>query len=418
MLRTAIIGITGYGSEHLRLLLHGYEKGLLQPVAAVVINPWDAAAGMACLKDLGCRIYPSVEQMWDAESGGVDLCMIPSAIGTHYRFSRLALENGSHVFLEKPVCGTIQDANDLVRRAEAAGREICIGFQDLYNEQVQTTRKRILEGEFGRVLSVRTWGNWPRPKSYYTRNSWAGRLRDGEEWVLDSPVNNAMSHFLMLMLYWAGSDKEGFLQPDFLEGDLYRIQDIESFDTASLRLKTENGPSLLYTVSHSGERAVQPALLLEAESGTIRWSHCGTFQIDGPKGRECFPCTELSQIRERMIESIHDWIVRREAEVIPVRQAVLHTRIVNGLHQACPVETIPREEKREIRLRERDFVSMNGLVADLERSFTGNKLLCEVSPERFRAEPGQVALGALDHFSGPPEGVSAKSAGNATADAL
>ncbi|HKJ90271.1 MAG TPA: Gfo/Idh/MocA family oxidoreductase, partial [Oceanipulchritudo sp.] len=94
MLKTAIIGITGYGKEHLRLLLHGYERHLMQPVAAVCVNPGEAERELASLEKTGCRIYSSVAKLWERESGEIDLCMIPSPIGTHYTFARQAVEHG------------------------------------------------------------------------------------------------------------------------------------------------------------------------------------------------------------------------------------------------------------------------------------------------------------------------------------
>jgi len=79
-----------------------------------------------------------------------------------------------------------------------------VGFQDAYTQTTAKLKSRILAGEWGVIRSVRVIGAWPRPASYYQRNSWAGRIRVGESWVLDSPISNGLAHFLNLALYLAG----------------------------------------------------------------------------------------------------------------------------------------------------------------------------------------------------------------------
>ena len=176
VLKTAIIGISGYGAEHLRLLFHGYDKGLMQPCAAVVINPEEVPQSVEILKKTGCRIYASVESMWAEERGAIDLCMIPTSIGTHYPFAKMALENGSHIFLEKPVCGTIQEAQELADLSRKLGLAICIGFQDLYCRDVREIKRRLVNGDIGKIKSIRGWGSWPRPAHRQLLSSGASEL--------------------------------------------------------------------------------------------------------------------------------------------------------------------------------------------------------------------------------------------------
>ncbi len=400
MLKTAIIGITGYGKEHLRLLLHGYEKQLMQPVAAVCVNPEEAERELASLEKTGCRIYRSVAQLWEQESGHIDLCMIPSPIGTHYTFARQAVEHGSHVFLEKPACGTVEEVHDLMAFAKARGREICMGFQDRYSEQVQHLKCRLLAGDIGKILSLRGYGVWPRPRSYYERNNWAGKLKNNGNWVLDSPINNAMAHFLMLMLYWAGEKVDSFARPHCLQGDLYRIQDIESFDTASLRLGTEEGIPVYYAVTHSGRRTVQPLLRVDGECGFVEWTHAGKFKIKTEMGLEVHDYTALSTIREHMIENVCAWVMSHTGKVVPIEEALIHTRIVNGLHQAFPIHAMPPEDIRRQGPEEKSFAYLPGLDEDMRQAHATANLLCELKPDTYPARPGTFSLKDYTSFEG------------------
>jgi len=315
MLKTAIIGVTGYGREHLRLLLYGYEKEIMSPAAAVIINPESCADSVSLLKGLGCRIFSSVDAMWEEMSGSIDLCMIPSSIATHYPFARQAIENGAHVFVEKPICGCLQDALELVSFAKEREREICVGFQDIYNPQVKKIKSWIHEGAFGKLLRLKGWGSWPRPVSYYKRNNWAGKAKMESTWVLDTPVSNAMAHFLFLMVYWAGSEVSSFAVPKSLKADLFRAQEIDTFDTASMQLEVENGPSIFYAVSHSVDETVQPLLRGEGEDGWFEFTHCGKLRGKTREGLFEEAIMDLSIVREIMIESVCNWVIDRTGQV-------------------------------------------------------------------------------------------------------
>lgn len=378
MLSTAIIGITGYGREHLRLLLHGFSKGLMCPSAAVVINPDMCLDRVEELRRMGCRIYSSAEAMWEKESGRIDLCMIPSSISSHYAFSRMALENGSHVFVEKPVCGTVQQVKELVAHSERLGLSICVGFQDLYSPRIVQLKRRVMEGQFGRLRLLKSWGSWPRPLSYYQRNNWAGCLKQGNEWVLDSPINNAMAHFLFMMLFWAGEQEGGFAEPVRLECDLFRAQAITSFDTATIRLATASGADIYYGVTHSGMTTREPVIRVEGDAGWFEWRHCGPIHLHGTQGKEVIPCPHINQIRENMIEEVVRWITEGAGRPVLARQAMLHTRIINALHDAAPIRDVPCNRLLKRSQKTDDFVYVEGLVEEIEQAYGSCSLLSEL----------------------------------------
>lgn len=400
MLKTALIGITGYGREHLRLLLYGHEKGFLKPCAAVVINPDECEIDLLRLHNLGCRIYDSVDAMWAEENGTLDLCMIPSPISTHFPFARQALEHGCHVLLEKPLCGTIHEAEDLVAYAKQAGKEICVGFQDLYNPQILELKRRLVAGDFGRITMIKGWGSWPRPRSYYTRNHWAGELRNGVGWVLDSPINNAMAHFLFLMLYWAGSELKAFARPLEVTADLFRAQDIASFDTASMRLKTQEGIGIYYAVSHSGKQTVQPILRVEGEKGWFEWTHCGHIRVGHPDVEDTWPCMELQRIREHMIEQIWNRVTKGEGDVVMAEDAITHVRIVSALHDAFPIINFPDERVSFKGVNRDGFVRVDGLDALLEKAYSTGKLISELDPGLNPSTPHSFDLRDYHAFQG------------------
>ncbi|MEX1062023.1 MAG: Gfo/Idh/MocA family oxidoreductase [Balneolaceae bacterium] len=48
--------------------------------------------------------------------------------GTHAEYAIKALEAGAHVFVEKPLAETVEDAEAVVKAAEKAGKKVVVGY--------------------------------------------------------------------------------------------------------------------------------------------------------------------------------------------------------------------------------------------------------------------------------------------------
>jgi predicted dehydrogenase len=92
--------------------------------------------------------YPDAAAMLDAED--LDAAIVATPHATHASLARLCLDRGLHVLVEKPLTIDALDALDLVARAEAAGRELIVGYPYHYVPQLADVRDRITGGAIGR----------------------------------------------------------------------------------------------------------------------------------------------------------------------------------------------------------------------------------------------------------------------------
>ena len=413
MLKTAIIGITGYGAEHLRLLTRGVQLGYLSAEAAVVINPEQAVEKVRFLNSIGCRIYGSVETLWDEERGNIDLCMIPTAISTHYSFARQAVECGANVLLEKPACATLQDTRDLDARTRQLGRKICIGFQDIYSSQVQLIKDWLVSGRFGRVLHLRGGGCWPRQRSYFSRNGWAGRLQDANGWVLDSPVNNAMAHFLNLMLFWGGQTQKAYAGLETICADLYRVQEIESFDTATIRIGLSSGADILFAVTHSCQKCIEPVITIVCERGTIQWTHAGPLRYSLNGESHVVSQSWMHVVRDTMMDHICKHMIHDGEDVCELADTMAHTACVNALHQFFPIHNLSDEFKQVKNEGPQGLVHVPGIEAIIQSAIGEGKMLRDLQPAWIQAGLDPVSISSYAAFSGPFQMSSSRTAPNA-----
>src|SRR4051794_36120989 len=101
---------------------------------------------------------------------------------------QMAIDAGKHIYTEKPVAETLEQAIELARLAEAAGVKHGVVQDKLYLPGLRKLARLIEGGFFGQVLSVRGefgyWvfeGDWQKAQ----RPSWNYRKEDGGGIVVD-----------------------------------------------------------------------------------------------------------------------------------------------------------------------------------------------------------------------------------------
>src|SRR6185369_5530632 len=154
---------------------------------------------VAKLQAHGIEVVSDYAQLLDTPD--VDIVWLPLPIDLHRKYTEMTLDAGKAVLCEKPAAGCVEDVDAMIAARDRTKLPVAIGYQDVYQPAVQELKRRIIRGEFGVVLSASVLGCGPRSQEYYTRNDWAGKIQRGGSWVLDSPANNAMSHYLHLAMF-------------------------------------------------------------------------------------------------------------------------------------------------------------------------------------------------------------------------
>lgn len=333
--RVALIGVSGYGRIHLSLVREAQARGELQLVAAVVINEPEEASLVAELKQAGCTIYGNCEDMFSREAPRLDLCLVPTGIHWHARMTLQALAHGVNVLVEKPLCPTMAEA-EAIRQAEVkSGKFVAVGFQDLYEPGTLWLKRELVGGAIGQIKSVRFLGLWPRQRSYFLRNHWAGRLHLDGYPVYDSPLSNACAHFVMLSLFFADPHATKAASLVIEDAELYRAHAIESFDTAVVRSVTTDGVNLWFGASHSGRTTVEPVIEIEGTAGTAGWRYEEEAWWQ-PKGGPRHPHRLLSAegARQCMMAAVLQRLRDPGAPVCSTDLAIKHTAFIETLHRS------------------------------------------------------------------------------------
>jgi predicted dehydrogenase len=99
------------------------------------------------------RVYPNLHMTTDfteiLQSPKVDAVAIVTPVWTHYALAKAALENGKHVFVEKPFTSTSTQAEELIELAERRNLKIMVDHTFLFCGAVRKIRQLVDDGTLG-----------------------------------------------------------------------------------------------------------------------------------------------------------------------------------------------------------------------------------------------------------------------------
>src|SRR5881296_2030616 len=79
----------------------------------------------------------------------IDAVAVVTPVSTHFDLAKVALENGKHVFVEKPFTSTAQQAEELIELANRKNLRIMVDHTFLFTGAVRKIRQLIEEGVLG-----------------------------------------------------------------------------------------------------------------------------------------------------------------------------------------------------------------------------------------------------------------------------
>ena len=348
-LRVGLIGVTGYALAYYEGLTKLVDAGLVEWGAVTIINRDETPDQVAFFESAGVPIFEDYREMLAACSGDLDWVCVPTAIGWHTRMTVESLRRGIPVLVEKPLAPTLQDVEAIQAAERASGLTVAVGFQHCYLRGTWEIKRRLVAGDIGTIQRIDGIGLWPRDENYYARNNWAGRLHDGDSWVLDSPLQNALSHVINLILFFAGPTIDVRADLAELEVELYRSKPIQGYDTVRTEVTFDTGVQAGVVLSHSTMQTIDPEIRIVGSKGVLTWRFGGahTFQV-GEKV-ETLRTRGHVPMREHMFENVVRRIQGdRTVKICTTEMAKGGVKWVNAIHDAAPIHDIPERFRRTL----------------------------------------------------------------------
>ena len=156
-----IIGPGSRGNELVRSFLR--VPGVKIVAAADVYQPRFAQLNEAC----GYQVASHADYRALLDRKDLDAVVVATPLGLHAQHVLPALEAGHHVYGEKTMAYTIEDAAKIVNATAAHKRIFQVGHQYRYSPWIRAAVARVQQGEIGDVTHILAYwnrnNNWRRP---------------------------------------------------------------------------------------------------------------------------------------------------------------------------------------------------------------------------------------------------------------
>lgn len=153
--RVGIIGRTGKGDYG-----HGLDVPWqhIESVEVAAVADESETGRAAAMKRSGAKQgYADYREMLDKEK--LDIVVIaPRWIDKHHEFAMACAERSCHMYMEKPFCPTLEEADAVVRACEMRHLKFSIAHTSRFSPQTRVVKQLVRSGAIGDVLEVRVRG--------------------------------------------------------------------------------------------------------------------------------------------------------------------------------------------------------------------------------------------------------------------
>lgn len=144
MIRIGIIGYGHWGPNHVRVINDCKD--------ACVVMVSDLEASRRSAAD---QMHPGVVTTKSAqeilENEEIDAVIVSTPVVTHHAIAMAALAAGKHVLVEKPLCQTVKEADEMVERSRQQNKVLMCGHVFLFNAGIRRLREYIYDDVIGTV---------------------------------------------------------------------------------------------------------------------------------------------------------------------------------------------------------------------------------------------------------------------------
>ena len=346
-MKTLNVGVIGIGviatTKHIPNLLKRED------VRITMLCDLDTAKAEKAKEELGlsdavvCADYKEV-----CTSPDIDVVHVCTANPSHYEITMLALNNGKHVYCEKPMALTYKEAKEMVDTAREKGLKLTSGTQWRYNPAPMRMKEMVQNGEFGDIYYVKSSQLRPRRlPAYGVYTSKAGNgggvLLDGGPHSIDLPMW-LTDNYDVKSVYGMTFDK----MKNFPEGNDLGPWDPKHFDvedTAFAMITMKNG-MVIYMETAWATNLQQSAIGVVAEIGGNKAgadmvgpgfeNHVRTTKI--VDGKLTTPTEKIAEPMNMNEYDILHWIdaiqTGGDPLVLPEQQAVV-VRVIEAIYKSA-----------------------------------------------------------------------------------
>ncbi len=146
-LRIGVIGAGGMATHHMQSLVKVRDTDNFEIVN--VCDIWDKRLEKAAALTGG---KPLKDYRTLLDNKDIDYVLIATPEHWHFQMAMDALSAGKHVYVEKPMTHTIEQARKLADKVKASGKKLQVGVQGMSDESYAVANQHVKAGELGKIV--------------------------------------------------------------------------------------------------------------------------------------------------------------------------------------------------------------------------------------------------------------------------
>ena len=213
------IGVGFIGAGDISIL---HARAVARCPGANLVGLWNRGQDRAKQRasDFGCKNYESPEAL--VSDPNVQAVFVLTNLETHLEYTKLALNAGKHVRVEKPVGVSVAEIEEMKRLSDSKKLVCMPGHNYIYEAGMNRSKELIDGGDLGRLVSCYAMYNIHHPEEVAKR--------------YPGVVRQILTHNSYILLYLLGKPKRLCAMKACLHYKEYTEEDI-----AMVQLEMENG---------------------------------------------------------------------------------------------------------------------------------------------------------------------------------
>ena len=138
MLKAGLVGAGHLGKIHLKLLQQSEKYNLIG------FYDNDEENGKKLEKEFGYKFFTNFDELLHQ----IDLLDIVTPTFAHFEYAKKAIQAGKHFFIEKPIAGTLQEADEIIRLSQEHNVQGQVGHVERFNPAFTAAKPYIVNPMF------------------------------------------------------------------------------------------------------------------------------------------------------------------------------------------------------------------------------------------------------------------------------
>lgn len=219
MAATDSIGVGFIGAGDISVL---HAKAVAKCHGAKLVGLWNRSQDRAKQRagEFGCKNYATPEAL--VADPNIHAVFVLTNLESHLEYTKLTLNAGKHVLVEKPVGVSVAEIEEMKSLAEAKKLVCMPGHNYIYEAGMNRSKELIAAGDLGRLVSCYAMYNIHHPEEVASR--------------YPGVVRQILTHNSYILLYLVGKPKRLCAMKACLHYKEYKEEDI-----AMVQIELENG---------------------------------------------------------------------------------------------------------------------------------------------------------------------------------